>query len=209
MSSSSSLTKSGVVRVLALPLSRRLKLTYYHVMQPPPAETTDGPNLLKRGVTKAVQLWDKMGDKPEGNWQRRIYVYGQKLMDRLEYEELALKVVDPSRAAPDGALLLHPTTQPGAKLEPAAEWAAYLQERMPRHRRGAITWAAISPLTAPFMIVPIIPNLPFFFCVWRAWSHWQGLSRVLSSSSSCLPPSRYCARPERVSVDALRVVWSP
>jgi len=34
-------------------------------------------------------------------------------------------------------------------------------------------WMAIAPLTAPFAIVPIIPNLPFFFCVWRSWSHWR------------------------------------
>lgn len=31
----------------------------------------------------------------------------------------------------------------------------------------------IAPFTAPFMIVPIIPNLPFFYCVYRSWSHYR------------------------------------
>ncbi|KZV97364.1 hypothetical protein EXIGLDRAFT_378892 [Exidia glandulosa HHB12029] len=173
MSSSTSLSKSGLVRVLALPLSRRPKLTYYHVIQPPPPPqpaSSGTPNLLKRAVGKAVEMWDNMGTKVEGNWQRRLYVYGQKVMDRLEYEEIALKVVHPSRTTPEGAVLFHPATQPNA----AAEWTAFLQERMPRHRRGAITWAAITPLTFPLKLIPIVPNLPFFYCVWRIWSHWRG-----------------------------------
>ncbi|CBX99053.1 predicted protein [Plenodomus lingam JN3] len=32
------------------------------------------------------------------------------------------------------------------------------------------------PFTAPFMLVPIIPNLPFFYVLYRAWSHWKALS---------------------------------
>lgn len=34
-----------------------------------------------------------------------------------------------------------------------------------------------APLTAPFAIIPIIPNFPFFYVLWRAWSHykaWKG-----------------------------------
>lgn len=31
----------------------------------------------------------------------------------------------------------------------------------------------VAPFTAPFIIIPIIPNLPFFFCAWRSWSHYK------------------------------------
>lgn len=66
----------------------------------------------------------------------------------------------------------------------------FLDDRMPRHRRGFYLWMIIAPLTAPFMIIrachfsslqsfiliflAVIPNLPFFFCVWRSWSHYKG-----------------------------------
>ena len=38
------------------------------------------------------------------------------------------------------------------------------------------------PLTIPFIVIPIIPNLPFFYLVWRAWSHWRAFqsSKYLS-----------------------------
>ena len=34
-----------------------------------------------------------------------------------------------------------------------------------------------TPLTFPFAIIPIIPNFPLFYVLWRAWSHykaWRG-----------------------------------
>jgi hypothetical protein len=34
-----------------------------------------------------------------------------------------------------------------------------------------------TPLTAPFAIIPILPNFAFFYVLWRAWSHykaWKG-----------------------------------
>lgn len=34
-----------------------------------------------------------------------------------------------------------------------------------------------SPLTWPFAIIPVIPNFPLFYVLWRAWSHykaWKG-----------------------------------
>lgn len=32
------------------------------------------------------------------------------------------------------------------------------------------------PLTLPFALVPIIPNIPFFYLVYRAWSHWRAIA---------------------------------
>lgn len=61
-----------------------------------------------------------------------------------------------------------------SSVEPMAHLRALLAHRSPLHRRRTWLWVGIAPLTAPFAILPIIPNLPFFFCVWRAWSHWKG-----------------------------------
>jgi len=32
------------------------------------------------------------------------------------------------------------------------------------------------PFTIPFILVPVVPNLPFFYLVFRAWSHWKAWS---------------------------------
>jgi hypothetical protein len=43
------------------------------------------------------------------------------------------------------------------------------------------------PLTWPFAIIPVIPNFPMFYVIWRAWSHykaWRGavyLEQLLQS----------------------------
>lgn len=80
--------------------------------------------------------------------------------------------------------------------EALSELVAYTQHRIPRHRRGFYFWMVLAPLTAPFMVIrtstllarsfcsflaAIIPNLPFFFCAWRSWSHYRGKSPSLSS----------------------------
>ncbi len=33
----------------------------------------------------------------------------------------------------------------------------------------------LAPVTAPFALIPIIPNIPFFYVAFRAWSHWRAL----------------------------------
>lgn len=40
-----------------------------------------------------------------------------------------------------------------------------------------------SPLTWPFAIIPIVPNFPLFYVLWRAWSHykaWRGATYLES-----------------------------
>lgn len=52
-----------------------------------------------------------------------------------------------------------------------------------------------SPLTWPFAIIPIIPNFPLFYVLWRAWSHykaWRGatyLDQLVKSGMVVEEPS--------------------
>lgn len=66
--------------------------------------------------------------------------------------------------------LVHPKS---VSPPPLAHLESLLSRRTPRHRKGFYTWVLLTPLTAPFMLIPVIPNLPFFFCVWRSWSHYR------------------------------------
>ncbi|KAF9468714.1 mitochondrial K+-H+ exchange-related-domain-containing protein [Collybia nuda] len=223
------------LRIIAIPLTRPTTiqnstknalrsriLTYYQFqITSPPKPTPELANGESRpwwrpegGVgnwitTKAAETWAGFG-KAEGGWKLKTYQVGEQLVDRIDFEELALKGIDPSL----GPTITHPGRN-GAEVKSAhiekirasrliplvyppsintgpvtlGELQALLAYRTPRHRKGFFFWMLIAPLTAPFMIIPIIPNLPFFFCVWRSWSHYkayrssQYLQSLLDSDS--------------------------
>ena len=124
--------------------------------------------------------------------QLKVFRTGERIIDRVDFEELALKSVDPEL----GPTILHPdfSGKKGKEKEKETPQLSIplffppnvystqtsldhlrqlLSTRGPRHRRGVYVWIALMPLTAPFMLIPVIPNLPFFFCVWRSWSHYR------------------------------------
>ena len=99
------------------------------------------------------------------------------------YSELSVPTLNPT---------LHPSLSQLRRL---------LSSREPRHRRGFYMWMLVAPLTFPFTIIrespswkivdtvtqpslmvglAVIPNIPFFFCVWRSWSHYRGIIHPIS-----------------------------
>ncbi|GBE89343.1 hypothetical protein SCP_1600040 [Sparassis crispa] len=191
-------TSKRALRIIALPLTNAplptlasqspAQLTYYHFLTPP-LSAKERQGFARRAITKASQLWEKLGKAEESSWKRKTFLYGERLMNRLDFEELALQSVDPSlgpkilsRSAssapsPSPRDPDHPTIPlvypPSARSSPLQQLRTLLEKRTPRHRRGFITWLLIAPLTSPFILVPVIPNFPFFFCAWRSWSHYR------------------------------------
>jgi len=167
--------------------------TYYHFLTPPPPSSKSGKTRWATWVTtKASRLWANFGKAKEGSWKFKTFQYGEKLIDRLDFEELALKSLDPSlgpKITQLGKLgsneeqpqipIIYPTH---ILSSPIPNLRALLDRRTPKHRNGFWFWLLISPLTAPFMIIPVIPNLPFFFCIWRSWHHYRELQNIWSLS---------------------------
>jgi len=94
-------------------------LIYYHFdLSQGDAVNKDDQSAIKRTVkwvsTKAADLWAGFGKAPEGSWkasllpgihlppphecvvQLRTYELGERIIDRIDFEELALKGVDPT-----------------------------------------------------------------------------------------------------------------
>ncbi|KAH7914286.1 mitochondrial K+-H+ exchange-related-domain-containing protein [Hygrophoropsis aurantiaca] len=167
--------------------------------------------LVKWASTKAADVWAGFGKAPEGSWQLRTYEYGERLVDRIDFEELVLKAIDPSLGPtvvssaatdmkhdkihiienqretipliyPPSIYNAFPTALSDASHPCLEHLRTLLKTREPRHRKGFWTWLTIAPLTAPFMIIPVVPNLPFFFCAWRAWSHYRDRVNVFGLS---------------------------
>lgn len=227
------------MRIITLPLARpkippdhglkphavfnpnRLLIFYHFDLSQGNSVNSQDQSAIKGAVkwlsTKAADLWAGFGKAPEGSWKLRTYELGERIVDRIDFEELALKGVDPSlgpsvthaditgqevnevtfpeKQSPKEALRIPLIYPPSiyASLPPTGVNEAphpsivhlrtLLTSREPRHRRGFWIWMAIAPLTAPFILVPVIPNLPFFFCAWRSWSHYRAYrtSQYLSS----------------------------
>ncbi|KAI9512394.1 mitochondrial K+-H+ exchange-related-domain-containing protein [Russula earlei] len=181
------------MRIIALPLTSAVRgprhaeepspLVYYHFQMPPKADNKRG-GWVDWATGKAASVWAQFGKSPENSWKFKIFTYGERLADRVDFEELALKGVDPSMgpklSQPRSPRveqkrdvfipLVHPKI---VGISPLAHLETILTRRTPRHRKGFYTWMLLAPLTTPFMLIPVIPNLPFFFCVWRSWSHYR------------------------------------
>ncbi|KAG8962743.1 hypothetical protein FRC03_003838 [Tulasnella sp. 419] len=186
------------MRILAIPLTRPVNghtltpLVYYHARMPPVQRISPPSRITQykdKAWEKATTMWADWG-KAEGGWKRKTHDYGEKIYDRLDFEEIALKSIDPALgphllsqaegAKVQGALekgdpLKIPLFYPSqvGPTKPLQHLTQLLDHRGPKHRKWFWIFAIAAPFTAPFALIPVIPNLPFFFCVWRAWSHWK------------------------------------
>ncbi|KAF8551686.1 hypothetical protein OG21DRAFT_1417510 [Imleria badia] len=220
------------MRIIALPLTRvklspdaKLKvsdssanslLVFYHfdLISPygEPKDLSWHKRMLKNVTNKAADIWTSLGKAPKGSWKLWTYQLGERMADQIEFEELALRHVDPSLGLalpPTGTStkqindvgeahslpkipLIYPPSfycagADHALNSPLAHLQTLLASRGPRHRRGFYLWMLITPLAVPITLIPLIPNLPLLFCVWRSWSHYRAYrsSQYLSSLLDC------------------------
>ncbi|CZT43644.1 uncharacterized protein RSE6_03710 [Rhynchosporium secalis] len=167
------------MRLYLLPISTRRTLIYCQKLN---VVTSDKQSWLDKGTTKAANLWAGW-EKKESGWQKKVVDYGNQALKRIPYEEWGLKSIPPltKRKEEDelpgkGKIeLSFPST-----LIPEEKVAELLKtlgtERQSLHKSRMIYSFIGMPISAPFALVPIVPNLPFFYLVFRAWSHWRALS---------------------------------
>ncbi|KEI40199.1 uncharacterized protein L969DRAFT_86822 [Mixia osmundae IAM 14324] len=200
------------LRLIALPLCRKPALTYYQAQLrqsetpstadqlasssgggstavPPPAET-DAPkaSLITRATNKGGELWSKLGKGPPDGWKRTVFNTGEKLMDKIEYEEWALKQIDPEVAPkpikragqeqPQHVAIIYPdSVLSGSELLDALQ--KQLADREPHHKTRMYRFLLGSPITWPFALIPVVPNFPLFYMLWRGWSHWRAYKATM------------------------------
>ncbi|KAJ7129184.1 mitochondrial K+-H+ exchange-related-domain-containing protein [Mycena epipterygia] len=224
----------SAMRIIALPLMRpsvnanassfgKLPTFYsYKIIAPPPIRKASAPRtfftrwmpeegLGRWASHKASRTWANFGMAGEGTLKLRAFQMGERFMDRLDFEESNLKILDLSIAPPlkvDGKIVEAGRDTRVPLLYPPAVFSgpqsldhlrALVAERIPLHNRGAMMWIFFAVLSAPLKFIPIIPNFPFYFCAWRSWSHLKGKSpRPVISARLTLPNShaRCALRPE-------------
>ncbi|KAI4243220.1 MAG: hypothetical protein L6R40_003588 [Gallowayella cf. fulva] len=134
-------------------------------------------------TTRASNTWLKW-EKAEKGWQKKVTSYGNKLFERIPHEEWGLKSIPPlSRRRKDEELkggkeveVVFPGSVIGEEKVKAALEAFAGDERQGFHTKW-MWWSIVGmPISAPMALLPVVPNLPFFYLVFRAWSHWKARS---------------------------------
>ncbi|GAA5979364.1 hypothetical protein JCM5350_003881 [Sporobolomyces pararoseus] len=221
-------TSPSLLKLFALPLSRsspeHAPLFLLHAHRPrstlPPSPSSDSGSgeqpklpLLTKATDKAADMWSGLGKGKPGSWKKRSYDFGEKMMDKIEFEEWALKSIDTNLAPkPWKRLAVSTSTDTTTTLKPSMyepvelvypesllkdkelleQLEKQLRHREPHHRRVMWKCLILAPFTTPFALLPVVPNFPLFYVLWRAWSHWRAhksssyLLSLLSSPSSNL-----------------------
>lgn len=130
-------------------------------------------------VNKANETWLSF-EKADGGWKKTLTTYGNKMFRRIPYEEWGLKTIptlskkrrEQELSHEDKVEVLFPSLflKQSKVLESCRQLAI---ERQALHRQRMIYSAIGAPLTLPFALLPIIPNIPGFYLLFRAWSHWK------------------------------------
>ncbi|KAI1305585.1 hypothetical protein EDD11_004899 [Mortierella claussenii] len=103
----------------------------------------------------------------------KVYVAGTRMLEKIEYKETFFKEI-PAKddVAKTGMVpFLYPSKISESQVH--AEFKALIEQRIPYHRKYMIYSAMWVPVTSLFTIVPLIPNIPFFYNAFRLWSHWK------------------------------------
>ncbi|KAL9029559.1 MAG: hypothetical protein Q9180_007016 [Flavoplaca navasiana] len=172
------------MRLFLLPISTRRSLIYCQRLNTQISSKTTYIDKITIRASKTWLKWEKAEKGWRTGWQKKVTHYGNKLFERIPHEEWGLKSIPPlSKRRKDEELkgneqveVVYPGSVIGQDKVNQALHAFAGDQRQAIHTKWM--WGSIltMPLTAPAVLIPIVPNIPFFYLVFRAWSHWRARS---------------------------------
>jgi len=166
------------MRLFLLPISTRQALIYCQRAARNPAQEL---SYVDKITKKAADTWAKW-EAAEKGWQKKLTVYGNRGLQRIPYQEWGLKSFPP----------LSPKVQ-AEELAENQKFSVFFPENIinsedvPKvlsrlaSERKDLHWKRFwgcmvgLPFTVPFGLIPVLPNIPFFYLAFRCWSHWRAL----------------------------------
>ena len=139
------------------------------------------PSVQDRIVKKASETWVSW-EAAEKGWKKKVVDLGNKAINTIDFREHSLKSVASENAfaraygdeAPKRTVSVN---YPSALQESVilSQLKSLADEGVPRHKQKLWYSCILMPFTAPFMLVPVVPNLPFFYVAYRAWCHYRAM----------------------------------
>ncbi|KAJ5511882.1 Protein of unknown function DUF2343 [Penicillium expansum] len=167
------------MRLFLIPISTKRVLVYARPLNKDLAKEL---SILDRITTKAAETWAKWEEADKG-WKMHLVRWGNRVQQRIPYEEWALKSI-PSfktqlRINGDHGKTKVDVLFPGnaVRLDRIQQVVRTIAtERQELHRKRMMWSLIAAPITAPFGLIPVVPNIPFFYVAYRGWSHWRALN---------------------------------
>lgn len=165
------------MRIFLLPLTTRQALVYCQRAKPVQGAKR---TIAERINAKTTETWAKW-EKAEKGWQKQVVTYGNRALQRIPYQEWSLKSFPPVTGDIGAEHIVEnkkfEVLYPGNVMD--SQDVPKVLARLARDRKSLHFnrfWGSLvaMPFTLPFALIPIIPNLPFFYVAYRAWSHWRG-----------------------------------
>ncbi|XP_062218222.1 uncharacterized protein C23H3.12c-like [Phragmites australis] len=131
---------------------------------------------------KMNRAWIGFGSAPEGSMKSRIHSFGLKLLSRVRPSEVLLKSVTKDVSTLE---IVHPASINPRLVRRRLRHIAVRGASV--HRNFLYGSVCLLPVTSVFMVLPL-PNIPFFWVLFRAYSHWralQGSERLQLLVSDC------------------------
>ncbi|GAB7350212.1 hypothetical protein MBLNU459_g0870t1 [Dothideomycetes sp. NU459] len=161
------------MRLFLLPVSTRRTLIYCERIQ---AQVNGAkPSVHDRVVNKANETWTQW-EKSDTKWKLRLTEYGNRMFNRIDYREWGLKTLPhtTNRDNLEPIEVLYPNNFLQSARVPSV-LQALATERQSLHKKNMLLSVAAMPLTIPVGLLPVIPNVPFLYLAFRAWSHYKAL----------------------------------
>nr|CAB3448886.1 unnamed protein product [Digitaria exilis] len=118
---------------------------------------------------KMNRAWIGFGSAPEGSMKSRIHSFGLKLLSRVRPSEVLLKSVTKDVRALE---IVHPASINSRLVRRRLRHIAIRGASV--HKKFLYGSVCLLPVTSVFMVLPL-PNIPFFWMLFRAYSHWRAL----------------------------------
>ncbi|KAH6773320.1 K+-H+ exchange-like protein [Perilla frutescens var. hirtella] len=147
-------------------------------------------------ANKMNGAWSKLEKAPQGTIKNKIHGLGLKLLSRVKPSEIFFKSIPKEINSVD---IVYPSSLNPRLVRRRVRHIAFRGSVI--HRKYFYVSAMLVPFTSVFMVLPL-PNIPFFWLLFRAYSHWrasQGSEKLLHlvSDASCNPhPSDQMAKGE-------------
>ncbi|KAK3156028.1 hypothetical protein QOZ80_2AG0101820 [Eleusine coracana subsp. coracana] len=145
---------------------------------------------------KMNRAWIGFGSAPEGSMKSRIHSFGLKLLSRVRPSEVLLKSITKDVRTLE---IVHPASI-NPRLVRRRLWHIAVRGASV-HKKFLYGSVCLLPVTSVFMVLPL-PNIPFFWVLFRAYSHWralQGSERLQLLVSDCPDEWEVLEKNEEVS----------
>ncbi|KAJ2698342.1 hypothetical protein FB645_005663 [Coemansia sp. IMI 203386] len=154
------------MRVFVIPITRTQWALHCH-------PTNSVPTRLTRWAGTAYEKWSKWSEYPRSSWRGKIYAYGESLMDKIDFREYFLKEI-PSKSEA-GTVTAMGVVAPDivSRSEIIHELKALAITQAPYHSKWMKYCCYLLPVSSLFTLVPIVPNFPLFYNMFRVYSHYK------------------------------------